>query len=111
MAEATFRDGKKYNPDGHVCKPIKLKEPLSSNGHTKYCTVLWDDGTYSCNCPGWSFKRNGERKCKHTKRSIACNANDMTDISEFVSESGAPERRGQVIIPAKRECRGIRIRT
>lgn len=110
MAEASFKNGKKYNPDGRVCEPLKIKEPMSSNGHTKYCTVLWDDNTYSCNCPGWAFKRNGNRACKHTKKSMKCGGADMTSISEFVSESGAPERRGQVIIPGKRMMRGIRIR-
>jgi len=110
MAEASFKNGKKHNHDGRVCDPVKLKEPMSSNGHTKYCTVLWDDGTYSCNCPGWSFKRGpGDRKCKHTKEALKCGGSDMTPIENFVSESGAPERRGQVIIPAKREHRGIKI--
>lgn len=32
-----------------------------------YTAVLYDDGTASCDCPGWRFKRAGaERGCRHT---------------------------------------------
>jgi len=78
MADASFKNGKKHNPDGTVCTIVKIKETLSSNGNTKYTTTLWSDNTYSCNCPGWAMhKRGGERKCKHTKASAACNGADM----------------------------------
>ena len=42
---------------------------LSSNGVTKYSTLLWKDGTASCDCPGWTqrISDDGERSCKHTK--------------------------------------------
>ena len=33
-----------------------------------YVAQLNQDGTLSCNCPGWIFaKKNQERACKHTK--------------------------------------------
>lgn len=33
-----------------------------------YIAQLNQDGTLSCNCPGWIFaKKNQERACKHTK--------------------------------------------
>jgi hypothetical protein len=33
-----------------------------------YVTQLNQDGSLSCNCPGWIFaKKNQERACKHTK--------------------------------------------
>ena len=39
----------------------------SSSGPRKYETVIYVDGTTSCNCPGWCFKRDGkDRSCKHT---------------------------------------------
>jgi len=41
----------------------------SSNPNKKYTTVLWDDGTWSCDCPGWKFKRGSKpRICKHIKK-------------------------------------------
>lgn len=39
----------------------------SSHGTTTYETILHFDGTLSCNCPGWTFKRGDTRGCKHTK--------------------------------------------
>lgn len=37
----------------------------SSQGTTSYEVVLWNDGSVSCNCPGWIY--NKARICKHTK--------------------------------------------
>jgi hypothetical protein len=49
--------------------PVRAWSTLSSQGTTTYETVLYDDGTLSCDCPGWKFSRNGKpRACKHTKR-------------------------------------------
>jgi len=32
-----------------------------------YTAVVYDDGTASCDCPGWRFQRSGQpRGCKHT---------------------------------------------
>lgn len=32
-----------------------------------YRTILYKDGTTSCNCPGWTRRNmNGVRECKHT---------------------------------------------
>lgn len=47
----------------------------SSRGTTTYECLLYSDGGFSCNCPGWTFKKKGEeRACKHT-RSHAYEAN------------------------------------
>lgn len=51
---------------------VRIYEPESSNGFTKYSTVEWlnqGDGTrrLSCNCPGWTRKAGPVRGCKHTK--------------------------------------------
>lgn len=37
----------------------------SSHGTTTYETLLLKDGTLSCNCPSWVFKRGETRRCKH----------------------------------------------
>ena len=37
-----------------------------SNPSKTYETVKWEDGTYSCNCPGWTRRvKNGKRFCTH----------------------------------------------
>lgn len=40
----------------------------SSSGSGKYQTLLYSDGTTSCDCKGWT-RRNppGGRSCKHTR--------------------------------------------
>lgn len=44
----------------------------SSSGGKLYQTLLYDDGTTSCDCPGWTrrVQPDGSRTCKHT-RSVA----------------------------------------
>ena len=39
----------------------------SSNASKLYETLLYDDGTTSCNCPGWTRRvaPDGSRTCKH----------------------------------------------
>lgn len=45
-------------------------ESDSSPGKT-YQTLVYVDGSTSCECPGWKFKRkttpDGERTCKHVR--------------------------------------------
>jgi hypothetical protein len=45
--------------------PIKV----NLGGHDHEVTVKKLDGNWvlSCNCPSWTFNRNGERRCKHTE--------------------------------------------
>jgi hypothetical protein len=48
---------KPFNKDGTKAKP--------------WMVVLWEDGTYSCNCPAWTKavdNPTGERACKHIAR-------------------------------------------
>lgn len=34
-----------------------------------YTTLVYDDGSMSCNCKGWTLRvKNGVRECKHTKQ-------------------------------------------
>jgi hypothetical protein len=56
----SFRNGMKY-VDGTVYCAVRHVEVLSSNGHTVYTASLWQDGTTSCNCPGWAMRK----RCRH----------------------------------------------
>ena len=38
----------------------------SSRPGTKYETTMWSDGSFSCTCPAWRFKKEGQpRDCRH----------------------------------------------
>jgi hypothetical protein len=40
-------------------------------GNTKeYEVCLYDDGSYSCNCPAWIFHKGERVNCKHIKELI-----------------------------------------
>jgi hypothetical protein len=57
-----FKDGSKFV--GKNKKEVEAKKRhshLSSDGYTKYTTTEWEDGTWSCNCPGWANRKT----CKH----------------------------------------------
>lgn len=43
-----------------------------SNPNKAYETILYDDGTLSCNCPGWTQRcQGGFRTCKHVRMAEA----------------------------------------
>jgi hypothetical protein len=43
------------------------KQPLLGGSTFDYVAQLNQDGTVSCNCPGWRFVKKGQpRRCKHT---------------------------------------------
>lgn len=84
--EYTFRNGVKFGPGGQHATPVKCKESVSSNGLTKYLTILWSDGTYSCNCPAWCMRKAGKaRDCKHCKTCRA-QSEDMQNIGDVVAD-------------------------
>jgi hypothetical protein len=62
-----FKNGVKYTDDGKAVRPDRIAEYESSNGVTVYSATLWQDGTASCNCPGWSNRKT----CKHAKDVLA----------------------------------------
>jgi hypothetical protein len=82
-----------------------------------YETRLLPNGTLSCNCPGWLFKKTGEnRSCKHTKRvegevagimkkfkkgealpQLEAIGNAVTGGREAPSQSASKIRHGRVI--------------
>jgi len=39
----------------------------SNPGKEPYEVKRDQNGELSCNCPGWVFKANGERTCRHVK--------------------------------------------
>jgi hypothetical protein len=41
----------------------------SSSGDATYQTLLYQDGSTSCDCPGWTrrVQPDGSRTCKHTR--------------------------------------------
>lgn len=45
------------------------RNPSSSSPGTSYTTILWEDQTISCNCPGWTRRvaADGTRDCKHCR--------------------------------------------
>lgn len=59
-SRAFFSGGSKFIGTQEV-KFKKRNEHLSSDGYTRYTATEWRDGTWSCNCPGWAFKKS----CKH----------------------------------------------
>ena len=69
----------------------------SSPGKT-YQTLLYVDGTTSCECPGWKFKRkttgNGDRTCKHTRFIDAGMANvHAVKMVEYARAANRPAQR------------------
>ena len=54
----------------------------SSSGGGRYQTLLYADGTTSCECPGWCRRvaSDGSRSCKHT-RSVLMGTADRECLS------------------------------
>jgi len=105
--EWTFRDGVKHGHDGAKAYPHKIKESTSSNGLTKYLTILWTDGVITCDCKGWAIRKkdsNGNPKpriCRHCKEATACNHTDMVAVNDFVPATSTPTRRTQLNLPVR----------
>ena len=55
----------------------------SSPKKAPYETLLYVDGSISCNCPGWTFKgkvtMGGDRTCKHSRMIAAGVADEAAD--------------------------------
>lgn len=75
-------------------KPIKTVWLFGSdsNPSKQYQTLLYMDGSTSCNCPGWTRRvaADGSRSCKHT-RLVDMNAADDACVSRK-SYVAAPQR-------------------
>jgi hypothetical protein len=70
----------------------------SSSGSGSYETIRYNDGTVSCNCPGWTKRtRNGGRECKHTRAVLSGCGDQMAKTHGVVgvilaTAEGADER-------------------
>lgn len=115
--EWVFKDGKKYPAGNNTSRgvgPRKVMESTSSNGLTRYLTILWNDGVLTCDCRGWAILKKDsegkpkERTCKHCKEAAKDNFAAMTPVDDFVPAAG-PVRRPQLDL-SKRQLRNIRIR-
>lgn len=62
----------------------------SSSGKNIYETLLYVDGSTSCNCPGWTRRVSyGIRTCKHTRyidQGIAEKAQEYVTSHSYVDE-------------------------
>jgi hypothetical protein len=69
---------------------------LSSKGDRRYQTLLYTDGTTSCDCPGWCKRTaaDGSRSCKHTRAVVMGTADRecerMHDYGATVAAPPAP---------------------
>jgi hypothetical protein len=72
-------------------------ESESSPGKT-YQTLLYVDGSTSCECPAWRFKRkvtgNGDRTCKHV-RDVDCGMANRhaVKVVEYATPAAVPRIR------------------
>lgn len=57
---------------------MQSSRPRNGGEYITYEVRLNDDGSLSCNCPGWIFKKNtSDRGCKHTRHpEVVANAQD-----------------------------------
>ena len=74
---------------------------LSSSGRKRYQTLLYADGTTSCDCPGWCKRTapDGSRSCKHTRSVLMGTANRECESMHDYGEAGA--RAAVPMQPAK----------
>ena len=106
MAEGTLRTAPKTYPEAPVdpSKAIAGFENLSMTSAAKYETVVYRDGSTSCNCPGWVFKRRDQpRECKHT-RALA------PHIADLVSGAAQAEKYGGVTPGTRKLMPAVQIR-
>ena len=68
-----------------------------SNPDKTYETLLYPDGSTSCNCPGWTRKvdAKGNRSCKHT-RLVHQNLADSQSVGKFDYTKDDPNLKMQL---------------
>jgi hypothetical protein len=65
----------------------------SSSGGGRYQTLLYADGTTSCECPGWCRRvaSDGSRSCKHTRSVLMGTADRECETShDYQVPAAAP---------------------
>lgn len=68
----------------------------SSSSSKTYETLLYTDGTTSCNCPGWT--RRAQRTCKHT-RAVDMGLADSQCVSSHDYTGQTPTPQPQPVQP------------
>ena len=92
--EYTFQDGVKRDSNGNTASLTHVREFVSSNGYTKYWVSRWSDGMFTCNCPGWAFKRGSKtRTCKHCKTGRAEGSDSMTAVDAIQADRATLQSR------------------
>ena len=74
----------------------------SSRGGHSYQTLLYADGSTSCDCPGWCKRTapDGSRSCKHTRSVLMGTADRESESAhDYRSTAAMPVR---AITPASR---------
>ena len=65
-------------------------EHESSSSSKIYKVIMYDDGSFSCNCPSWIFKRGEVRGCKHIEEvkceEVNVNISGLNKPNEVVKE-------------------------
>lgn len=78
--------------DARIAKSWWFKS--SSNESKVYETILYTDGTTSCNCFGWTRRcKDGVRSCKHTRM-----------VESGIADSYCETSSGQLAPPAKKKA-------
>lgn len=76
----------------------------STSGSGTYQTLLYSDGTTSCDCRGWTFARGGIRSCKHT-RSVEAGLGEREALRWVDYTSRTPPADLQPSVPATKPTR------
>lgn len=71
----------------------------SSNPSKKYETLQHEDGTITCNCPGWT--KRAERSCKHTRAvemgSATGQAEAFIDYTHPARKAAAQQQKAKAV--------------
>ena len=75
----------------------------SSRGDRRYQTLLYADGSTSCDCPGWCRRvaADGSRSCRHTRSVLLGNADREAE--------GMHDYNVTVTAPVKAEMSSARV--
>ena len=74
----------------------------SSSSSKEYETLQYEDGSTSCNCPGWTRRvaPDGSRSCKHTRAVDMGRADAQCVASHDYNNDG--QKLGPAPLPAKK---------
>lgn len=92
--EYSFQAGVKRDSTGSTAQLTHVREFVSSNGYTRYWVSRWADGIFTCNCPGWAFKRDNDRTCKHCKVAARDGVAHMVAVEDIQDDRETLQSRG-----------------